>query len=117
VPSLGHAARHVAHADEAQCRAPALLVRNDGYFRHERRWRGAGVAIPVFSLRSHKSVGCGEFADLCELVDFCAEAGRCRGWEGGRVQGRPGRPGRPGRLALVQGYGTYWGRAAPQDFN
>lgn len=62
-------------ADEASCRAPALVARNDGYFRHERRWRGAGVAAPVFSLRSQRSVGCGEFADLCELVDFCAAAG------------------------------------------
>lgn len=61
--------------NEVQCRAPALVVRNDGYFRHERRWRGAGVAIPVFSLRTKRSVGCGEFADINDLVDFCADAG------------------------------------------
>lgn len=34
-------------------------------------WRGAGVAVPVFSLRTHDSVGCGEFLDLLKLVDFC----------------------------------------------
>jgi 4-alpha-glucanotransferase len=27
-------------------------------------WKGAGVAIPVFSLRSKKSFGVGEFNDL-----------------------------------------------------
>ncbi|HTL74638.1 MAG TPA: 4-alpha-glucanotransferase, partial [bacterium] len=33
-------------------------------------WRGAGVAIPVFSLRSEKSFGVGEFADLKLLADW-----------------------------------------------
>lgn len=35
------------------------------------RWRGAGVAIPVFSLRSERSFGTGEFYDLRTLVDWC----------------------------------------------
>lgn len=56
-------------------RSPTMVVQNDGYFRRERRWRGAGVAVPVFSLRSGKSVGCGEFADLPAMVDWCASAG------------------------------------------
>lgn len=56
-------------------RAPALLVRHDGYFRRERRWRGAGVAVPVFSLRTAASVGCGEFADLAPMARWCAAAG------------------------------------------
>ena len=38
-------------------------------------WKGAGVAIPVFSLRSHKSMGIGEFADLKELVDWAEKTG------------------------------------------
>ena len=33
-------------------------------------WRGAGVAIPVFSLRSKNSFGVGEFTDLKLLVDW-----------------------------------------------
>ena len=33
-------------------------------------WRGAGVAVPVFSLRSEKSFGIGEFADLKPLADW-----------------------------------------------
>lgn len=32
-------------------RAPALVARFDGCFRRQQRWRGAGVAVPVFSLR------------------------------------------------------------------
>ena len=38
----------------------------------ERRWRGAGTAVPVFSLRSRESFGVGEFADLKLLVDWAA---------------------------------------------
>ncbi len=33
-------------------------------------WHGAGVAAPVFSLRSQKSFGVGEFADLKLLADW-----------------------------------------------
>jgi 4-alpha-glucanotransferase len=33
-------------------------------------WRGAGVAVPVFSLRSEKSFGVGEFTDIKLLVDW-----------------------------------------------
>lgn len=56
-------------------RAPAMFIRNDGYFRRERRWRGAGVALPVFSLRTPSSVGCGEFLDLLPLIDWCEATG------------------------------------------
>ena len=38
-------------------------------------WRGAGVAVPVFSLRSEKSFGVGEFADLRLLADWCKRCG------------------------------------------
>jgi 4-alpha-glucanotransferase len=33
-------------------------------------WRGAGVAIPVFSLRTNNSWGVGEFADIKLLIDW-----------------------------------------------
>ncbi|MDR0939867.1 MAG: 4-alpha-glucanotransferase [Mediterranea sp.] len=33
-------------------------------------WRGAGVAIPVFALRSANSFGVGDFGDLRRLVDW-----------------------------------------------
>jgi 4-alpha-glucanotransferase len=38
-------------------------------------WKGAGVAIPVFSLRSKNSFGTGEFADIKLLVDWAKATG------------------------------------------
>jgi 4-alpha-glucanotransferase len=38
-------------------------------------WRGAGVALPVFSVRSTESVGAGEFLDLNLVVDMAAKTG------------------------------------------
>ncbi len=39
-------------------------------------WRGAGVAIPLFSLRSESSWGVGEFADMKLLVDWAVSTGQ-----------------------------------------
>lgn len=33
-------------------------------------WKGAGVAVPVFSLKSEKSFGVGDFGDLKQMVDW-----------------------------------------------
>ena len=41
-----------------------------------RAWRGAGTAIPVFSLRSEDDFGVGEFYDLKKMVDWAAETGQ-----------------------------------------
>ncbi len=38
-------------------------------------WKGAGIAIPVFSLRSEKSFGIGEFSDMHLLVDWAKQVG------------------------------------------
>lgn len=38
--------------------------------------RYAGVAIPVFSLRSRKSWGIGDFMDLKKMADWCVKAGQ-----------------------------------------
>lgn len=35
-------------------------------------WHGAGVAIPVFSLRSEEDFGVGDFMDLMKMVDWAA---------------------------------------------
>lgn len=40
-----------------------------------RPWRGAGVVAPVFSLRSEKSIGCGDFADLADFICWAASVG------------------------------------------
>lgn len=36
-------------------------------------WRGAGVAIPVFSLRSEEDFGVGDFMDLKLMIDWAAQ--------------------------------------------
>ena len=49
---------------------------NDGFARlPSTTWKGAGVAIPVFSLRTEQSFGVGEFTDLKPLVDWCRVTG------------------------------------------
>ena len=39
-------------------------------------WRGAGVAVPVFSLRTEDSFGVGEFHDIKKLVDWAVATGQ-----------------------------------------
>nr|GMD46477.1 4-alpha-glucanotransferase DPE2 [Ipomoea batatas] len=53
---------------------PKYLVLSDGMMR-ESPWRGAGVAIPMFSVRSEADLGVGEFLDLKLLVDWAVESG------------------------------------------
>ncbi len=49
---------------------------SDGFVRlPANTWRGAGVAIPVFSLRSENSFGVGEFLDLKPLADWARDTG------------------------------------------
>lgn len=52
------------------------LIITDEHFRYPfGRWRGAGVAIPVFSLRSYQGMGIGEFNDLKLLIDWANAIG------------------------------------------
>ena len=48
------------------------------YVHHNNRprWKGAGTAIPVFSLRSERDFGIGEFTDLKLMVDWAAATGQ-----------------------------------------
>jgi len=53
-----------------------LAIHHDNFARLPYSpWRGAGVAIPVFSLRSANSFGVGEFADLPVLADWAKSVG------------------------------------------
>jgi len=52
-----------------------LIFVNDNIFRPGILWRGAGVAIPVFSLRGVDSLGTGEFTDLKPLADWASRSG------------------------------------------
>ena len=56
--------------DEAVVEAD-LQVRFSG-----RDWKGAGTAIPVFSLRTEDDFGVGEFYDLKKMVDWAAATGQ-----------------------------------------
>jgi 4-alpha-glucanotransferase len=38
-------------------------------------WKGTGIAIPVFSIRTQDGFGIGEFADIKKLVDWSAQIG------------------------------------------
>uniref|UniRef100_A0A5B7B0S7 4-alpha-glucanotransferase n=1 Tax=Davidia involucrata TaxID=16924 RepID=A0A5B7B0S7_DAVIN len=53
---------------------PRYILLSDGMMR-EMPWRGAGVAIPMFSVRSEADLGVGEFLDLKLLVDWAVESG------------------------------------------
>ena len=51
------------------------IVLHDGFINLQRSWKGAGVAIPIFSLRSEKGFGTGEFNDIKLLVDWANKTG------------------------------------------
>lgn len=61
--------RKISHRPPA---ARQLTRVNDENYRREPNTlpRGAGVALPIFSLRSEESLGVGEFADLKSLGDW-----------------------------------------------
>jgi len=51
-----------------------VIVNDENFIREFVKWKGAGVAIPVFSLRSKSSFGVGEFQDLKLMVDWAVKA-------------------------------------------
>lgn len=57
-------------------KAEGTTILNDGFVNCPfTSWRGAGVSIPVFSLRSKKSFGIGEFTDIKLLIDWANKTG------------------------------------------
>jgi 4-alpha-glucanotransferase len=57
-------------------RPKKISVLHDGFVHlPNSSWKGAGVAIPVFSLRTRRSFGVGEFTDLKLLVDWALKSG------------------------------------------
>lgn len=61
--------------------APAMGVKsivqvNDSFVRmNHRSWKGAGVGLPVFSIRTRSSFGTGDFVDLKLMVDWAERVG------------------------------------------
>ncbi len=61
------------HADASK---DSLTIIHDGFVQlPNNTWKGSGVAIPVFSLRSNNSFGVGEFTDIKLLADWAAQTG------------------------------------------
>ncbi|MBN2892471.1 MAG: 4-alpha-glucanotransferase [Bacteroidales bacterium] len=55
---------------------PDAVILNDQNFVYPTgNWKGSGVAIPVFSLRSKNGHGVGEFLDIKLLVDWALKTG------------------------------------------
>jgi 4-alpha-glucanotransferase len=52
-----------------------LTILHDGFVQLPVNWKGAGVAVPVFSLRSEDSFGVGEFNDLKPFADWAGSIG------------------------------------------
>jgi 4-alpha-glucanotransferase len=53
-----------------------IAIANDGFIMlPDYTWKGAGVSIPVFGLRSKNSWGVGEFTDIKLLVDWAKKTG------------------------------------------
>ncbi len=60
----------------ADAREGRLSILHDGFIHlPNSTWKGAGVSIPVFSLRSKDSLGTGEFSDIRLLVDWAHKTG------------------------------------------
>jgi 4-alpha-glucanotransferase len=47
----------------------------DGFLRRQERWRAAGLALPVFSIRNNRDALCGQFSDLPALGSWCKSCG------------------------------------------
>ena len=53
-----------------------VSILHDGFVHlPNNSWKGAGVTVPVFSLRSKSSFGVGEFSDIKLLVNWAKKAG------------------------------------------
>jgi 4-alpha-glucanotransferase len=61
-------------ADPALEEESFVYIKSDEGFRHlSGNWRGAGVAVPVFSLKSASSFGVGDFKDLMGFIDWAEQ--------------------------------------------
>ncbi len=53
-----------------------IVAVHDNFIRFDiDAWHGAGVSIPLFSLRTEHSFGCGDFSDLKLMVDWAKRVG------------------------------------------
>lgn len=60
----------VCYFDFPSAKGAHLIITDDNFRFPDSLWRGAGVVMPVFALRSEKGLGIGEFTDLHLLTDW-----------------------------------------------
>lgn len=58
--------------------SPSERIVIDGlrFANPNKNWKGAGTAIPVFSIRTDDDFGVGDFEDIKQMIDWCAETGQ-----------------------------------------
>lgn len=56
-------------------KVPVVYAPFERPFSYKKHWTGAGIVFPVFSIRSRRNCGIGEFSDLIPVVDFCKATG------------------------------------------
>lgn len=61
---------------EPKLKTSAVIVSGLRFVNARQAWRGAGVAIPVFSVRSDDDFGVGDFYDLKKVVDWAVLTGQ-----------------------------------------
>ncbi len=53
-----------------------IVVDGLRYANPNENWKGAGTAIPVFSIRSDSDFGIGDFSDIKRMIDWCEKTGQ-----------------------------------------
>ena len=56
--------------------AERIVVDGLRFANPNKNWKGAGTAIPVFSIRTEEDFGVGDFIDIKKMVDWCEETGQ-----------------------------------------
>ena len=72
---MGDSQQPRANSQELVSDGQVLVLYGEQLRLREQLWRAAGVAVPVFSLRSEHSYGVGDFGDLRRLVDWAVLTG------------------------------------------
>ena len=53
-----------------------IVIDGTRFANPKEQWKGAGTAIPVFSIRSEEDFGVGDFIDIKKMVDWCHVTGQ-----------------------------------------
>lgn len=59
-----------------QGKGEQVVIDGTRFANPKRQWKGAGTAIPVFSIRTEDDFGVGDFMDMKKMVDWCVKTGQ-----------------------------------------